>query len=79
MPWWGWLLLGWVALALVVGFWVAAAAAIARRRERAARAYRYQDNVAAQDIPVDPSIGSRPARATPQVSEGGADPTPPTG
>jgi len=64
MPWWGWLLLVWVALALVVGFWVAAAAAIARRRELAARAYRYQDNVAAEDAPVDPSAGSRPDRGS---------------
>jgi hypothetical protein len=43
MPWWGWMLVGWSVLAVAVAAWVAAAARVARRRERAARAHQYED------------------------------------
>ena len=42
MPWWGWLLGSWTALAVAAAFWVGAAAAIARRRERGAHRYQYR-------------------------------------
>jgi hypothetical protein len=41
MSWWGWLLLAWAVTATVAASWLAAAAGIARRRERASRAYQY--------------------------------------
>lgn len=42
MPWWGWLLGSWTALAVVAAFCVDAVAAIARRRERAAHRFQYR-------------------------------------
>ncbi len=40
MPWWVWLLSIWGVVAVAGAFWVGAAAAIARRRERAVRAHQ---------------------------------------
>ncbi|SNR33226.1 hypothetical protein [Blastococcus mobilis] len=40
MPWWVWLLSIWGVVGLAVSFWIGAAAAIARRRERAVRAHQ---------------------------------------
>jgi hypothetical protein len=41
MPWWGWALVGWAVIATVAALWLAAAAGIARTRERAARRHQY--------------------------------------
>jgi hypothetical protein len=41
VPWWGWLLLGWLLLAGFTAAWLGAAASIARGRERAVRAHQY--------------------------------------
>lgn len=35
MPWWGWLLIAWVAVAVVVGVWWAAALANAEVQDQA--------------------------------------------
>jgi hypothetical protein len=48
MPWWGWLLSAWTAVAVAAAFWVGAAAAIARRRERAAHRYQYRQVILAE-------------------------------
>ncbi|CCH85929.1 protein of unknown function [Modestobacter italicus] len=36
MEWWGWLVVGWVALAVPLSFWLGAAATRVKRREREA-------------------------------------------
>lgn len=43
MTWWTWLLIGWAVVATSGAIWTGAAAAIARRREREARRYQYDD------------------------------------
>ena len=41
MPWWAWLLAIWGVVALAAAFWLGAAAAIARQRERAVRDHQH--------------------------------------
>ena len=43
MPWWGWLLVAWAVLGTAAGLWMGAAAGVARRRERVARAHETAD------------------------------------
>jgi hypothetical protein len=37
MPWWGWVLLGWLAVAAVAAVWGSTALRIAERRDRVRR------------------------------------------
>jgi hypothetical protein len=50
MAWWAWLLLGWVVVATVAAFWLGAAAAIARRHERASRSHWYSSHWHSREI-----------------------------
>jgi hypothetical protein len=67
MPWWGWVLLGWAFVAALTAAWLGAAASIARRREREARAHQYgaaieQERREAVDSPPRPPEPAGPAQ-----------------
>jgi hypothetical protein len=64
MPWWGWLLAGWVVVGTTAGLWMAAAGRIARQRERELRAHQYGTEPARRQVGgVQPAPGQRSTSA----------------